>query len=201
MDRDDLVRCDAEVVREGRHRSTGGVHVGDRFGEDHPSAWRTAREQPDAGLRDGRPRAPRRAERERRPGAPAQLVEHHLADVVPVARVLRPRVAEPDDEPGLVAHVTSSQGVGAQAPQATQTPQRPAPDGTGRRGCRRAADGSVSRDQTAASSSVGSASPCGTAIVTTTAVGSSPSTAPFGSTTSPAWICTPASRPSIETSM
>src|SRR5690606_8394373 len=75
-----------------------------------PRVWRwpgaTARQHADARLRDHGLRAG--VAREAGGGPAGQHVEDHVAQVVAVARVRRPGVAEPDDEPGLVGHVASS---------------------------------------------------------------------------------------------
>src|SRR5690606_25451973 len=72
------------------------------LGEHDAGAGATAGQDPEAGLGDDGLGA--RVPGEPRTGALGEQVEHHLPDVVPVARVLRAGVAQPDDEPGGVAH-------------------------------------------------------------------------------------------------
>ena len=95
---------DVVVLGERADRSAGRVHVGGRLREDHAGAGGAAGQHAeprlgDDGLGPG-------VLREACAGALGEQVQHHLPHVVPVAGVLGAGVAEPDDEPGPVAHVT-----------------------------------------------------------------------------------------------
>src|SRR6476661_5203686 len=99
VDDDEALGGDVVVLQEAGDRTAGDVHVG---------RWDS---QDDLGTRDleahlGHPGAGL-VRLERGPAAggvtAGELLDGHGADVVSVAGILRPRVAEPDDEPGVHA--------------------------------------------------------------------------------------------------
>ena len=94
VDDDDLLGVDAVVRGQRLHRTAGDVHVGGGLREDHPLAGAGGAEttlQHD-GLRPlGGGESPA--------GGVGDVVQDHLADVVPGRGVLRAGVAESHDEP------------------------------------------------------------------------------------------------------
>ena len=118
------------VVEQPAHRAAGLVHVGQRAGQHHAPAG-----QPP--LTGDRARAGALARRQPDAGPGGELVEHHRADVVPVAGVPGPGVAEPDDRNGPSEPASARRGgagsagapagraVGQRMPQARQRTSRP----------------------------------------------------------------------------
>ena len=115
---------DPDLLRKAGDRPTGQVHIGARpgQGDGHPG-------QPALGDVIARP-----VRFESRPGAADPLSEqtgHHTADVMPVACVLRPRIAQANDDPAVpgqpvcspspaaVASATASGTSGAPASSST----------------------------------------------------------------------------------
>src|SRR6478609_3289315 len=97
VDDDEAFGGDVVVLQEAGDRAPGDVHVGRRDGQDDLGAGDLQADlgDPGAGLV--------RLERGAAAGGvtAGELLDGHRADVVPVAGILRPRVAEPDDEPGV----------------------------------------------------------------------------------------------------
>src|SRR3954451_174199 len=91
VDDDEVGGGEMGVVEQAADRAAGLVHVGRRTGQHDPPAGEPAL----AGERAG---AGALAGGELDAGPGGQLLEHHDADVVPVARVAGPGVAEPDDQ-------------------------------------------------------------------------------------------------------
>src|SRR6478609_2041776 len=227
VDDDEAFGGDVVVLQEAGDRAPGDVHVGRRDGQDDLGAGDLQADlgDPGAGL----------VRLERGPAAggvtAGELLDGHRADVVPVAGILRPRVAEPDDEPGVhgvLDHWSvccrAGAGAGPAEPELERDPQTHRVATRATPGVAQAwspsasapSAGALSAPSAAASSSDSSRSIPASAsasassasrasaemacvTLTTRASASVTSVAPSGSSTAPARICVPASRPSTET--
>src|SRR4051794_3538445 len=221
VDDDEVGHVEVVVVEQAADRAARLVHIGRRTGQDHAPAGQpalTGQRARTGALAGGQPDA----------GAVGQLVEHHRADVVPVARVARTRVAEADDEERALGRRAVGDGgaggircsgapglraVGQRSAQlfSVDATDSPLPwscgSGTTSPSPAAAAASPDSSRSMPASASARSRSPsrawadCAAETFTTRASASVSRVAPVGSDSSPAVTPWPASRPVTSTSM
>ena len=125
----------------------------------------------------------------------AQHVEHHLPDVVPIARVRRARVPEPDDEVGVVRHGAV---LAAWLRSRTRRPSRRRPCSLAPRRAASAAPRQPPRRRPRRPRGPRRWR-AGSVMLMTTASGSVSSSTPSGSSTAPARTSSASVRPSMET--
>src|SRR4051794_7312205 len=213
---DEVSGRDGVVVEQAADGATGLVHVGHGPGQHDAAAGQPA-------FADQRPCPLALPRGELDPGAVGQLVEHHGADVVAVAGISRPRVAQADDQEGSLGHARAGGAGGAGPPAGRALGQRvpqlfsvdsidsplpwacgsgtaspwPTPSAASADSSR-----SIPASASASDSSASSASAVGAPRKPMTrASGSVISVAPAGSTRSPAVMFSPAARPVTSTSM
>src|SRR3954454_24187656 len=213
---DEVSGRDGVVVEQAADGATGLVHVGHGPGQHDAAAGQPA-------FADQRPCPLALPRGELDPGAVGQLVEHHGADVVAVAGISRPRVAQADDQEGSLGHARAGGAGSAGAPAGRALGQRvpqlfsvdsidsplpwacgsgttspwPTPSAASADSSR-----SIPASASASDSSASSASAVGAPRKPMTrASGSVISVAPAGSTRSPAVMFSPAARPVTSTSM
>src|SRR5680860_432167 len=191
-----VLGVDGEEAHEARHRATRNVHVRGGLGQHHRRSRQAAGEhpQPGRGRHRVRPVGP-----PARAGARRQLVEHHLPDVVPVARVGRAGVAESDDQPGALAHYSFSASPPSARPSSCAAEDSPSAAGTASPSSSETSCSMPSSASASASSASTSSAVRAWETLTTIASASVIRLAPSGSSMSAASSRVPASAPSTET--
>src|SRR3954462_10608400 len=116
VDDDEVGGVQVVVVQQAADRAAGLVHVRRRPGEDDPPSGQPA-------LAGEGSRAGPLAGGELDAGPGGELLEHHDADVVPVAGVAGTGIAEPDDQEGALGYDDGGAG-GAGAPWGRALAQR-----------------------------------------------------------------------------
>src|SRR3954469_22158631 len=207
VDDEQPLRLDLEEAAGGGDLPAGLVHVRRRDGE-HEALPRSAAGRRQSRLCDLRPGAVRG---EPHPEVRRELRHDHRTDVVPVARVLGARVAQPDDEPGpeplgVLGHRGTPSSWNGTGPRFPSGPCRCG--STCRsvsRGCCQPspavspAGSSTTSPSGAPWSAVSAAPPV--AMMTTVASGSVIRVEPSGRAICPAWIWVPSSAPSTDTAI